>query len=253
MNSNAPAPSDTSSNSKNTGLRRPRIHIPHLGSWIAGTFVALVLLGILLPVQNSCCIKGPQTKAFAQAKQIGLALKIFAEDHDGNYPRQGVPLEIQASPANSNQTFACLFPIYLTSESIFANKLSAYQTRAPDNVIDSPYTGKPIKTLEPGENVYGYIMGLTDKDSPNFPLVVDGTDGTGHYVTDPKKRGGVWKGSKAIVIHLDNSGVLETLVGPDHARFIERAPGDRTHNLLDSAYLKDNHTRLLDPAAAAKP
>ena len=96
-------------------------------------------------------------------------------------------------------------------------------------------------------------MGLTDKASPNLPLVVDGTDGTGHYVTDPKKRGGVWKGKSAVVVHLDNSGSLETLAGPNNARFIPRAQDDRTHNLLDAAYLADHKARLLDPAVAAKP
>ena len=63
------------------------------------------------------------------------------------------------APADSNTAFACLFPIYTQSESLFANKYSAYQTRVPDNVIDPPYTVSPVKTLEPGENVYGYVMG----------------------------------------------------------------------------------------------
>ena len=63
----------------------------------------------------------------------------------------------------------------------------------------------------------------------------------------------MWEGKHAIVIHLDNSGSLETLVGPDNARFIPRSPDDRTHNLLDAAYLADHKARLLDPAVAARP
>ena len=215
--------------------------------------VCLMLVGILIPATSSPCVKGAQTKALAQAKQIGLALKLYASDHNGAYPTRGNPPEMRDAPVNSNQAFACLFPIYSQSEAIFAVKGSAYQTRVPDNVIDSPYTGHPVKTLEPGENVYGYIMGLTEESHPEFPLVLDGTDGTGHYVTDPRKRGGVWKGKSAIVVHLDNSATLTSLSGPDNARFIPRAPDDRTHNLLDAAYLADHGARLLDPAVAAKP
>ncbi len=96
-------------------------------------------------------------------------------------------------------------------------------------MIDQPYTGTPKETLEPGENVYGYVMGLTIGDNPSTPLVMDGTDGTGHYQSDRRKRGGVWEGKKAVVIRLDNSGTLENLAGPDDARFIpgraESTPG----------------------------
>jgi prepilin-type N-terminal cleavage/methylation domain-containing protein len=47
-----------------------------------------ILAGIALPVFNSVQVKGSQTKALAQAKQIGLALKLFAADNDGVYPKR---------------------------------------------------------------------------------------------------------------------------------------------------------------------
>ena len=37
---------------------------------------------------NSVQIKGSQTKALAQCKQIGLALKLFAGDNDGGLPQE---------------------------------------------------------------------------------------------------------------------------------------------------------------------
>ena len=92
-------------------------------------------------------------------------------------------------------------------------------------------------------------MGLTEKSSSESPLVVDVTDGTGHYRTDPKAYGGVWHGQKAIVIHLDDSGSLETLQGPANARFIPRSPAAPTENLLDVSSLGKD-VRLLDPAKA---
>ena len=250
MNSELPPGQTAVPESGNIAPRTKQIHIPNLLQWIVVGLIVLVLFTLSGLPTHVIQVRGLQVQALAQAKSMGLALKLFASDHDGVYPAQGTPVEMRDAPTDSNHAFACLFPTYVTSETIFGIKSSAYQTRVPDNVIDNPYTGQPVKTLEPGENAYSYVVGLTDKANPSLPLIVDGTDGTGHHVSDPKKRGGVWKGQKAILIHLDNSGELATLAGPDHARFIPRTQDDLTHNLLDAAFLKDNHACLLDPAVA---
>ena len=172
-----------------------------------------ILAGIALPVFNSVQVKGSQTKALAQAKQIGLALKLFAGDNDGVYPKVGVPSALAAA-STSNDCFAPLFPTYTTSEAIFGNKLSAYQTSTPDGVIDNPYTGTRSQTLKAGENVYAYMMGLSDASNPASPLVFDApADTSGNYTQTQNAKGGVWSGTKTVVIHLDNSGGLDTLTG----------------------------------------
>ena len=227
-------------------------HVPNLFGCSFVLLAVFTLSGVSLPFQHNVQERGQQTKALAEAKQVALALRLFAEDHDGVYPQQGTPAEMQTVPADSNEAFACLFPAYCASERIFANRSSTYQYRIPDDEFDERYTGRPVKTLEPGENAFGYIMGLTSTDDATLPLVVDGTDGTGHYVTNPTKRGGVWKGRKAVVIHLDTSGELATLEGPDNARFIPVIPGVPTYNLLGPDYLKAHHARLLDPAVAPR-
>lgn len=224
--------------------RRP---VPGLFGCLFAALAVFVLGVLILPCSGGVQVKGAQTKALAQARQIALALKLFASDNDGNYPRLGIPALMGRNPEDSNAAFACLFPTYTQCETIFANKLSAYQTTTPDNVIDVPYTGTPRETLQPGENVYSYVMGLTDADDPKTPLIADGTDGTGHYRRTPAMRGGVWKGEKAVVIRLDDSGAVETLTGPDAARFVP-ARASSTANLLDfSRFGKE--VRLLDPAA----
>ena len=170
-----------------------------------------ILAGIALPVFNSVQVRGSQTKALAQAKQIGLALKLFAGDNDGVYPKTGTPTQL-ASCTTSNDAFAALFPTYTTSESIFANKLSAWNTSTPDNVIDNPYTGSRSQTLKTGENAYSYMEGLTDASNPISPIVFDApADTSGTYKTQQNSKGGVWSGTKAVVIHLDNSGGLDNL------------------------------------------
>ena len=201
-----------------------------------------ILAGIALPVFNTVQIKGSQTKGLAQAKQIGLALKIFAGDNDGAYPGNGTPTTFKADPATSNDAFACLFPQYLTNETIFANKL-VYGSVTPDNAYDNPYTGARNKSLATKENVYGYMDNQTDGSNPSNPLVFDNCSTTGTYTNAVNTAGSVWGGTKAICIRLDNSGALENLdygngagaIGTATAAVIKGNKSDGTEcNLLDA-------------------
>ena len=45
-----------------------------------------ILAGIALPVFGEVKERGMQTKALSEAKQVGLACKIFATDHQGKFP-----------------------------------------------------------------------------------------------------------------------------------------------------------------------
>ena len=221
--------------------------------WLCGGIVLAVLVGVSVPAFSEMAEKADRSKSLSRAKQIGLCLKLFAGDNDGDYPKNGVPEPLK-KPTTANAAFAPLLPVYTQSEMLFGDELSAYQTRKPDNVVDNPYTGKPVHTLEPGENVYGYMMGLSDSSHPNCPLVFDGTDGTGYYTTDAKARGGVGGGVEVIVIRLDNHGALEPLSGPPNLRFVplgkalaEKLDAQPDDNLLDAKLYGDG-VRLLDPA-----
>ena len=169
-----------------------------------------ILAGIALPVFNSVQIKGAQTKALAQAKQVGLALKLFATDNDGSYPGKNNPANFTSDPATSNDAFACLFPQYLTNEQIFSNKL-VFGSKIADNVYDQTYNGTRTLTLAPGENVYAYMDNQTDSSNPNNPLVFDNCKGDGTYTNAANAVGSVWGGTKAVCIRLDNSGAVESL------------------------------------------
>ncbi len=208
-----------------------------------------------IPAFSETSDKVYRAKSLMQAKQIGLALKLFAGDNDGDYPNDGVPDRLQQTGHVQRRLRRVVPELYLSSETIFGDELSAYQTRKPDNVIDQTYTGKPGRTLEPGENVYGYMMGLTDYSNPAAPLVFDGTDGTGYYTSDAKARGGVGGGVEAIVIRLDNSGVIEPLAGPPNLRFVplgkvlaEKLDGQARRQPARRQALRARRAVRLDPA-----
>src|SRR5436853_7179006 len=81
--------------------------------------IIAILAGIALPVFGQVQIKGAQTKALSNAKQIGTALRLFAVDNNGNYP--SYTLDAAGKPTNtlvtsSNHAFAQLIPDYLPNE-----------------------------------------------------------------------------------------------------------------------------------------
>src|SRR5262245_32939471 len=103
--------------------------------------IIAILAGIALPVYSTIQERGLQTKALAQAKQIGLALKLYATDNDGKFPATGTP-DAQGvaltDPANANAAFKPLIPQYCPSESIFYVAKSTWSNVKPDENISAP-------------------------------------------------------------------------------------------------------------------
>lgn len=170
-----------------------------------------ILAGIALPVYSSIQERGNQTKALSNAKQVGLALKLYASDNDGNFPqgpKTGDPTVSDPSilPTSANVALGYLLPDYVTTETIFYVPKSGWTPGQPDDNI----TG--AEKLKAGENHWAYVPKLNDTSNPRFPLIADGfSTSVGVYTNDPAQKGGVWKGKKAIVIRVDQSGALETV------------------------------------------
>lgn len=190
-------------------------------------FVIAVLAGIALPVFSGVSVKGAQTKALSNAKQIGLALRLYASDNDGAYPsytlKNGKPTKTVVP--DSNTAFAQLFPDYVQEENIFWLPKSAFcSPNPPDEITDNPPRDTPVDTLKKGENEWAYVVGLNDSSNPAVPLIASGfADPKQHtYTKDPSRPGGVFKGATAIVIRSDTSGAVMkvdqatmTVVGPN--------------------------------------
>jgi prepilin-type N-terminal cleavage/methylation domain-containing protein len=179
--------------------------------------IIAILAGIALPVFGSVQVKGAQTKALSNAKQIATALRLYAVDNSGVFPSYtlgpgGKPTTTAISD-HSNTAFAELIPDYIPSEDIFWLAKSKWCNAAPpDNQMDSPAVSPPVKTLAPGENEWAYVLNLTDTSNSSLPIIADGfiTGGeTSHvYSVAETDKGGVWKGKNAIVIRVDTSGAV---------------------------------------------
>jgi prepilin-type N-terminal cleavage/methylation domain-containing protein len=168
--------------------------------------IIAILAGIALPVFTQVQEKGQQTKVLSNAKQVGLALKLYAGDNDGKFPTQPVgSTGTGGAIADANEAFRNLVPQYVPSEKIFYVAKSAFTPNPPDENTSAN------NALVAGENHFAYVTNLTDTSNPNFPLVADGfaTANTGTYTNVETSPGGVWKGKKAIVVRADMSGAVE--------------------------------------------
>lgn len=178
--------------------------------------IIAILAGIALPVFGAVQIKGAQTKALSNAKQIGTALRLYAVDNNGVYPSyaltDGKP--ISTNPVTtSNAAFAQLIPDYVPNEDIFwLSKSKWCNVAPPDNQIDKDSPDAPVKTLTAGENEWAYVLGLTDTSNPSFPILADafaeGGDESHEYATSETVKGGVWRGKAAVIIRCDGSGTV---------------------------------------------
>src|SRR5579863_431763 len=79
--------------------------------------IIAILAGIALPVFGQVQIKGAQTKALSNAKQIATALKLYAVDNGGVFPSYqlmgGKPANPPVDVTASNLAFAQVIPDYI--------------------------------------------------------------------------------------------------------------------------------------------
>ncbi len=186
--------------------------------------IIAVLASIALPAFVSVQERGFQTKDLSNAKQIGLACKLYAGDNDGLFPAVNGQVDpATGTPANSNQAFANLVPNYLPTEKLFYLAKSRWSPTVPDE-----NTATAAVRVEASSNNYAYELGLNEVSNPSFPLIADAPTAGGAtavYSNDQATRGGVWKGKKAVVIRCDQSGNVEsTVAGAAAGTFIVQGP-----------------------------
>ena len=120
-------------------------------------FFVGMIVGIALPVFNSVAIKGKQTRCLAQAKQVGLACKLYASDHDGKFP----------------PTLDDLMPDYLLDKKLLVCPLNDEKTGNGYEYFGGTDTDEPDKIL------------LMSKDhSPDHKRVVIHVDNSGELRRD---------------------------------------------------------------------
>jgi prepilin-type N-terminal cleavage/methylation domain-containing protein len=201
--------------------------------------IIAILAGTAVPAFNNALLSGKQTRAASDARQIGLAIKMYASDNDGSFP--STASEPGKSIKTSNDAFRTLVPTYVDTETIFTVAGSKAGAKA-DNRMDTP-----SQVLSRGENHWAYVSGLSSSSNSNYPLIVDHTDGSGYYTNKEGDFGGTWKGGKAIVVRTDASASAVRLEGSPAKRYLPRYDDKGKNALLVREYMGDA-IELLEPA-----
>jgi hypothetical protein len=184
--------------------------------WSLGIVVIVILVGILIvflaiPTQDVISDKSNQMKATSNCRQIIMAMKAYAADHNGKYP----------TGRTANEVFRELVRAdILEDERVFGCPLSCY---IPDN--DVGLAPDFNKAVGPGENHWMVVDGLGDDALASMPVVFENAlEATWPPVWDGspyvgiRKRGQSWERGKIVIGLNDNSVVVEKLGGADLRR-----------------------------------
>jgi type II secretory pathway pseudopilin PulG len=198
-----------------------------------------ILAGIAIPAYQHAIKVGKMTSAMNGARQISLALRMYSNDNDGTYPTKKNTYGEDIS--TSNDAFRSLIPTYLDTEKVFTVAGSKAGSTADEQIEDAAHI------LQPGENHWALVSGLTSTSKSTWPLIVDHTDGNGNYTTQEGKYGGTWAGTNAVVIYADGSSRIMPLMGTGDQRYLPR-PEDKTKSALAVNEYMGDDVKLLEPA-----
>lgn len=201
--------------------------------------IIAILAAVAVPAYTAAVMSGQLTEGTSNIRQIGIGLRMYANDNGGNFPSGTNAYNEQI--VTSNDAFRSLLPSYIDNEKIFTVSRSKVGSKC-DNKIDPP-----TEILRTGENAFAYIEGLNQSSNSSWPLVVDGTDGSGHYTTVESDYGGTWKGTKALVARIDGGAAQVALLGPSTKRYIPRYNDSTKDALMVSDYMGSD-AKLLEPA-----
>ena len=201
--------------------------------------IIAILAGIAMPAYTSAIGQGRLAQGTANARQVGVGLRLYSQDHEGGFP--GERDERGEAILSSNDAFRELIPAYIDNETVFALSNSPVAKRADNNI------SSPASILARGENHWAYVAGLSATSNSQWPLIVDHTDGTGRYTEKETDPGGTWKGVRAIVVRADNSATSVRLLGPKLSRYLPRHD-DRNKNALSVREYMGTGARLLEPS-----
>lgn len=220
-------------------LRAPRADAFTLIELLTVTAIIAVLAAAVFPGVRASMRNAQMNAAMQNARQIAMALRNYAGDFEGLFPG-AFDLDSDEEFSTSNEVFRGLFPDYVDSERVFAVAGSAWGSQ-----VDGRADGDSC--LEAGENHWAYIAGLTTTSPSDWPLLVDGTDGSGTYGSIQTGRGGLWEGTRGIVIRVGGSAETVRLRGDRETRYLPRFGYPEENALEIEGYMGDGPV-FLDPA-----
>jgi len=164
------------------------------------TVVAImaVLTTVAFPGIKMAMVNAQMARSTQDARSIVMGLRSWATDNGGAFPAEET--YEGDSISSSNDAFRDLVPDYIDTEAIFVVGRSNHGKSA-DNRID-----EVDDILQPRENHFANVAGLTDTSRSNWPLVVDGN--FGRFILDTSSRKLWEKGNGTVKLSTKEHGLL---------------------------------------------
>lgn len=169
--------------------------------------IIAIIAAFAMPAFAGFMARGRMKDQMNNGRQIYLGLRNYASDtsHGGRFPMYKDPDDANTLLQNSNDAFEALMPRYIDDKKVFFNKNSAW-------CRVQPKSDQTKYKVQSGESDWVYVRGLSDTSPSNWPILANAfAPGSNTYTTKPAEKGGVWKGTSAIVVYSGGSAeVAET-------------------------------------------
>jgi prepilin-type N-terminal cleavage/methylation domain-containing protein len=178
--------------------------------------IIAILAGLLFPNFGAILGRANMTKQVANGRNIFTAMVNYAGSDD--YPIYKDKEDPTTKVADSNDAFEILLKGgYLDDKKLLAQKGSAWVKPA----VNSEATAKQVLQ---GENDWCYVVGLNRTTArSNWPILANAfSPGTTTYVTDIGKKGGEYKGVKAVVVYSGGNAEVEDTLDKGGSYIVRR-------------------------------
>ncbi len=203
--------------------------------WVVVSCIVVLLSAFCLSVMNVISDMASQEASLNSNRQIIMAVKIWAMDHDEAYPDS-----VCGPNASANVVFRQLFKDeVIFDDRIFGCRRSLF---TPDGNIGAAPDFK--QAVEAGENHWMMVAELTTKSPGYYPLIFENTLTPSWPLQWSRShkavRGRSWRGGRIIIGRNDSSANVETLVKEGERYVLPELPNQK----LDDKRLTD--FKLLD-------
>ncbi|MBA7642496.1 hypothetical protein ES703_50191 [subsurface metagenome] len=117
--------------------------------------IIAILAAMLLPALAKAREQARRAACLNNLKQLGLSMHMYAQDADGRFPTDG--------GTTAEASIGELYPQYMSTFKVFTCTSSS----------TSPAEDKNDFTTDAAHLDYGYVVGLTDSDDSDTPILLD--------------------------------------------------------------------------------
>lgn len=211
--------------------------------------IIAIIAGLAFPAFATFLLKSRMTEQMNNGMQIfkGMASYGAESGHNGLLPIYKDVDDPATKITSSNEAFEILLTGgYIDDKRAFINRASEWCKPPQAN------TDASAKLVQARESDWCYVVGIGDTSSSRWPVLANafavGTDSNPTYVVDPGQKGGVWKGTQAVVIYRGGNGEVIGTKKEGNNYFVKRTDQPAKNAfVVDGEWLSGSDIKVLFP------